>query len=530
MRGDPRIALSDAWASCLASDRVDELVALADTIPRRCHPKQRDCVIDTSRRVIVRCGGRAGKTTAAMFRLLRTLLTTPDAHCLFLASNREQAKQLIWDALKVWCADLNVAVKASEDDLVCRMLHNQAWVKLDGVDDSKSVEKFRGIPWDLVIIDECASIKPSLLNNLFYRILEPRLADRGGTIVFQGTPGHVLAGPFYELSRTGTPEALPYEERAGKPDWTSWTLHHWCARDAAEAGLPVARRIWDAFLEMKANNGWSDDNPIWQREYLGNWVRDNTQQVYAFRPYLDDGAAWNTWDPVCKDGWAKLPDHLKDVSYVIGIDFGFADPFAVVVMAYSLNDPTKTLYQVYEFAQRGLNIRQMAEHLLGPQLDLKKPGGVYGRIGWPTAVVGDASSQAVFKELAEVYGIRITPAPRRPGDKLAAIEAFNGDLIDGRIKALKGSKLAEQLAALQWVMKEDGTPQEDQGAENDVADAALMARGVAKHLRAAAPAEKAIEQRDPAEYPTPQRLNVADDWADMADDHWNDDAPYSPFG
>lgn len=483
---NPLVVLQDAWSDCLAEDRADELIKLADVIARKAHKNgQRGFVLDSSKRIAVLCGRGAGKTTAAEFRLARRLLKQAGAQCLYLASSRDQARKLLWEPLKALFARLNIAARFYEDRLQCVMQHNGASLTLDGANDRKDIEKYRGIPHDEVVIDECASMKPSLLDNLINQIIIPRLGDRKGTLVLIGTPGRVFLGPFYEITRTGSDQSRPYAERDDVvwEGWSSWSFHAWNLKDSAEAGIDAAINLWAAALEEKKNKLWSDDNPTWLREYLGRWARDNTETVYHYRPHDESGQPWNQWNPERTPfGLAKLPEHLSDWSFVYGIDFGVKDPTAIQVFAYSLTDPAKTLYHVYEFEKRGLNIRQIAAQIIGDSLDIDTPGGIVGQTDWPDAMVGDASSEAILKELADVYGIRISPAPRKWGDKLAAIETFNGDLIDGRIKIMMGSKLEEQLTLLQWVSREDGQIREDPGAENDCADAALYCRGAAKHL------------------------------------------------
>jgi hypothetical protein len=470
---DPGIVLQDYWERCRAEDRAGELVRKAERLSDRAYrPKQYEFVVDTSKRIVACCGSRAGKTTGAIDRLAATLLTVTGAQCLYIATNRDQCRKLLWEPLKALLKSLDVAARFYEDRLQCVMSHNSATVTLDGANDAKEIEKYRGIPYDLVIIDESASYKPALLDNLVDQVITPRLADREGTLILIGTPGRTHLGKFYELTRTGS-------------DAGGWSRHRWNAKDNADSGRPLAVRIWNAFLKEKADNGWSDENPIWLREVMGVWARDSTSNVYAYRPHDEDGKEFNRWNPKRNAfGFAELPADLKDVCYVYGCDFGIKDPFCVQVFAYSLSDPRKTLYHVYEFSQRGLNTRQIAERLIGPALDIEHPAGIYGQTGYPDAIGGDSSTATILKDLAEVYGIRIEPAPRGYQDKLAAIEVFNGDLVDGRIKILEGSKLEEQLSQLQWAVKENGSLQEDPGAENDACDGAIYARGVAKHLLA----------------------------------------------
>ena len=99
-------------------------------------------------------------------------------------------------------------------------------------------------------------------------------------------------------------------------------------------------------------------------------------------------------------------------------------------------------------------------------------------------------------------------------NKHDAIELFNGDLIDGRIKILKGSVLEQQLMNLQWAVDErTGLLREDKGARNDMSDAAIYARRRAAHKFAAEvvpePEPTAVEKRRGAMAPPERPVNPA---------------------
>lgn len=506
---DPGIVLADSWAEVEAGGRAEELAQLGELVAAKAHPSQRGFVADPSARIAALVGRGGGKTTGGMFRFARRMLTTPRAACLYIATTREQAEKLLWVPLKDLCAKLDIAARFYEDKLRCVFLHNGATLSLAGADDKKQIEKYRGIPHHEVGIDECASFPPLLLEHLIDRIIVPRLGDYNGTLWLIGTPGHTLRGPFYEVTRPGSSASRPYRDRddvvwAG---WSSWSFHSWSLEDAAGAGVKAAKNLWAAALREKKNKGWSDDHPVWRREYLGQWAADDTEKVYRYRPHDDDGQPWNQWDPEkLPSGFAKLPGPASEWCFVYGMDMGHSDPFALEVFAYRPTDTTKTLYHVFEFEQRGMYARTIAARLIGERLDAANPAGIVGETGWPDGMIGDVAGggETIIAELANVYGIRIEPAPRKHGDKLDAIELFNGDLMDGRIKVLKGSKLEEQLGDLQWVVGEHGELKEDKSARNDCSDAAIMARRIAKHLLAEdAPPERPYfpEPPDPARLP-----------------------------
>jgi hypothetical protein len=45
------------------------------------------------------------------------------------------------------------------------------------------------------------------------------------------------------------------------------------------------KRVWHQALLEKERNQWTDDNPVWKREWLGLWAADDTENVFRYRPH-----------------------------------------------------------------------------------------------------------------------------------------------------------------------------------------------------------------------------------------------------
>lgn len=444
-----------------------------------CHPLQQAFVLDPGRRVCARVARGGGKTTAGRCRFIRRMMTTPRAKCLYVATTRGQAEELMWSPLKDTLEKLEIAATFNETKLRCTLKKNGAQLRLVGADDKRELEKLRGLPHHEVGIDEGASYPAQILEHLLFRIIGPRLGDYGGVLWVIGTPGHLLGGPFYDATRTGSEIARPWEERElpEYADWQRWSFHHWALPDGAPY-VPEMARLWAAAQVEKEANGWSDEHPVWRREYLGHWAADDTENVYKYRAHDESGEPWNQWDPPrSPQGFAQLPP--GEWRFVYGMDMGHSDPFALEIFAYSLTE--NRLYHVYEFEKRGMYAQTIAQVLLGEKLDTEKPTGAIGVTGWPDGMVADTAGlgDALLDELKNVYGVAIEAAAKR--DKFDSIELFNGDLVDGRIRILKGSHLEEQLMSLQWAVDDVGRLKENKGQRNDCTDAAIYARRRAAH-------------------------------------------------
>lgn len=506
-----------------------------------CHPKQLDFVLDPGLYVNALVGRGGGKTTGGMFRFVLRMITTPRAKCVYVALTRDSAMELMWEPLKDLVAELGIKARFHETKLVCTFLENGAQLKLVGCDDRKDIEKLRGKPYHEVGIDETASIAFALLDNLIHRIITPRLGDYNGVLWMIGTPGHILRGEFYDSTRHGAVDAKgvplhrPYAER-DKPEytkygpWYRWSSHAWTLLDGVAAGLPRLISLWNRALLEKEKNGWSDEHPVWCREYLGRWAADDTENVYKYRAHVE-GKPWNQWDPtrVGPLQFAKLPTTFADWAFGFGMDLGHADPFSLQVFAYSPSDTTRTLYHVFEFIQTKMHAHPIAQLLLGEELNHMQPAGVMGVTGWPDAMVADLAGlgDTLLDELRNVYGITIVMAEKGYKYKFPAIELFNGDLIDGRIKVLKGSKLELELQTLQWVTNEYGIVTENKTMANHATDAAIYIRIAIAALFATSfatstppPAPKRDKRRDePAE---PTDAGDSDDALLLADGEFTD--------
>ena len=446
------------------------------------HPKQRQVSLDAGRRVNALVGRGGGKTTGARARLVMKALRLYKAKLVYVATTRQQAGELMWYPLKDLLDNLEIKATFNETERKCTFDLTGATIRLVGADDKREIDKLRGQSFHEVQIDEAASYPPGLLEALLFRVVGPRLGDLDGCIVAFGTPGHVLSGPFYDATRPGSEQHRPFEERH-LPEfdgWQRWSSHHWTLQDGARS-IPAMGRLWAEALREKEANGWGDDNPIWMREYLGRWAADDTAAMFRYRAHVD-GAAFNQWDPerIGPHKIAKLPPGEWLFGY--GMDPGTRDPLAINVFAVNPADPERKVLHVFGFDRRDMYARTIAELLIGEAAVGQVArgegvpdniAGLFGATGWPVEARADVAGQGegLLNELANVYGIRFLAAQKR--DKFSNIEVVNGQLVDGRLMVLKGSKLEEQMSSLQWRPDEYGNLKEDKGARNDHTDSCL---------------------------------------------------------
>lgn len=520
---------------------------LVERLLANCHPKQRDFVLDPADRIAARVGRGRGKTTGDMFRLLIRMFRQPHAQCLFVAETKPHAESLMWEPLKVACDRLGLVsgkdVYFSDSKLRMRVKRTGAILQLHGADKKKEIEKLRGLPFDEAIVDEAAILNPTILEWLVDRIISPRLR---GPIVLTSTPYHVLRGYFYEATRPGGPNHRPYAER-DDPKWKDWgggwSSHFWAGEDPDCANIPALADLWRRALIRKAENGWSDNHPIWRREYLGEWSADNTDSVYKYNATLGaedprgpEGTLWNRWNPPrmsARDGrpqgfvdLAKACPGVTDWHYAIALDKGNKDPFACTVHACSPQDKERKFRHVWGMEKLGgMYAKQIAIMLIGEaaterMLQGKEQGdldGILGVTGWPDVFVADAD-QALLDELTNVYGIKIAKTDRNRDSKVGGIEIVNGDLYDGLFVVLEdgtpgAGSLESQMIGLQWKPDENDILKEDPGQSNHSSDCGMYARRASSHMliRDAPDAEKSRAAPPARAYTDPQGLDTDDE-------------------
>lgn len=433
--------------------------------------QQRAVLDDPHDRKAVRCPRRAGKSWTSMVYAITTAIRNPHATIPIVLLTRAQAENIFWKDLKSMCRLYGIEVNPHESKLQLRFA-NGSMIFLIGAENRGEVEKLRGGKYDLCIIDEAKSFAAHILFDLIENVVQPALDDKEGTLLLTGTPGHILSGPFYEatypgyVKKVGDADIVQNVVFQGKQTDAPWSLHTWTRRDNTK----TKGDLWARALAHKKRMGWSDDNPTWRREYLGEWAPAADAMVYRLTEVYHKHPERISFEMGGLDNhWGLDPD--GEWHYIMGLDHGFEDDFALIVAAYS--DKTKELIPVYEFKQNHLTISQVAEEIQYA-LDLFD-----GRIEAMVSDVG--ASKQLVESLNQEYGFYLEPAEKR--DKEAYIELLNSDIWDGRVKMDFQSQLAFEMFHLQWEgieSEEDrenlirrGKLREDPSCPNHLCDAFL---------------------------------------------------------
>lgn len=388
-------------------------------------PKQLAFVLDQAREGSACCTRRAGKTIGIVVKLSRTAAARPGSVGLYLTSTRIVAKRNAWEALKEWAPLFGFTLEPLEAEL-CVRHPNGSRVYLSGAKDRAEVEKYRGMPLAIVVIDESQSFR-AYIEQLVDDVLAPALMDFAGSVWLVGTPGPVPIGYFFRATRNA-----------------AWARHFWSAADNPHI-LRKSGRSFDELLEHELKRrGVTIEHPSIQREWFGQWALDVDSLVFKYNEALNN-------------------KHLElHDEYVMGIDLGFDDADAIAVLGWSSRAPECEL--VFEWTGTKQTISALMARVAKVHEQFK-----------PHVVVADTGG--LGKKIAEEIQARLS-LPIEAADKqrkLEHIELLNDAMRTGRFFAPKTGRFAQDCQLVEWDKDNPERPKISERYHSDICDAVLYA-------------------------------------------------------
>lgn len=402
---------------------------------------------DPSRRKTVRCGRRSGKTVLLARLLYLRAHANPEAIAVYIALTRPTAERLMWSELKRMNERHRLGIKFNDQKLEAK-LPNGGQIWLAGADDKREREKLRGHAFCCVCLDEAGSFG-RYLEYLLDDVLDPALEDYDGELILAGTPPAACAGKFWEAD-TGQ-------------DGPQWSQHHWTVLQnpkfprwgrilAANEDLETWEDAAAYWLEQKKRDKeWADDDPVYLREWLGRWIRDENSLVYKYDPDR------NSYDTLPEGDW----------EYVLGVDLGYVDDTAFSVVAFDRDQ--LAAFVVFEHKEPGLDVTAIANKI-------KDIHRVYPIL--QTVVDQGALGKTIAAEMAARHNLPLEKAEKQ--NKFDYIELINADLRAGRLKMKRDGELAAEMTFLQYDPDSD-RKKEQEGMANHLCDATLYAWRESRH-------------------------------------------------
>ncbi len=279
------------------------------------HKKQLEIVDHPARYKVIRCGRRFGKTIMETSFMLEEALLNRDSLYFYIAPTYKQAKMIAWEMFQQHLRNVpkKLVKKMNESELYI-VLANHAKIAIKGADNPDSL---RGVGLNGVVMDEYADMKP----NVFKEIIRPALTDKKGWAHFIGTPKGF--NHFYDL----------YEEAGRKKDWQNFH----CS---------------------------SYDNPILDRAEIDSIRAEETEDTFA-QEYLAEfrkmeGLVYREFDRE-RHTYTDLPHEKQFIEVIAGVDFGFTNPTAIVVLGKDFDNHYWLIDEVY---QTGMTSNEITEKLM----------------------------------------------------------------------------------------------------------------------------------------------------------------------
>lgn len=370
------------------------------------HEKQLAFFRDPSQFKTALCGRQSGKTEAGAIVLTKTALDNPGAALLYVTKSKRVGQDIMWGKLNSINETYNLGMefKYMRGDVT---FPNGSIIHIRGADCRSEMDKLRGLTLTGIYVDETQNFTIGL-DYMLNDVLFAATLRHKAWVICAGTPNASCTGPFFEM--TTAEDGL-------------WSNHKWTTVDN-----PYLPDVAETLQNYRDKMGWTEDNPTFQREFMANWARDSSLLVFR---YSDHANILQRFEPKPDEDWR----------YVLGIDFGFEDATAFVVLAYS-----KLLGKV-------VVVESAKEEKLNPA-QASAVVDRYCQLYKFERMIGDSGALGkgyveTFNAQYPVHG-KIWPAYKV--DKLSQINLINADFESHalQIVAESNQELIEELRMAQW--------------------------------------------------------------------------------
>lgn len=275
-------------------------------------PWQEEVAKSNKRFRVINAGRRAGKTVLSIEEMITCAIMRNDARIAYIAPTNQQARDIAWESLKKRIQAIATNINETRLEIVIQNKHKTtSKIALRGWE---SIETLRGQAFDLVVLDEVASMRNFTIQ--WNEIIRPTLTDKKGLVIFISTPKGF--NHFYDLYK-----------KVGE-DWQSF---HYTSYD--NPNIPK-EEIDSAQRDM------SEDT--FAQEYMGDFRK---QQGLVFKDFSRD-----------RHVFTELPKNVA--RKFTGVDFGFRNPCSVMQVWKDFDD---RYWVVGEWYHTGKTEDEIAEYV-----------------------------------------------------------------------------------------------------------------------------------------------------------------------
>lgn len=433
-------------------------------------PKQWEYVTAADRFKVQWSGRRAAKTAGARIRTEKLADEKPGRRVLYIHQTFTNADQQFFKPLSESLKKRGVAHRLDNNDLMVYW-GNGSFLRCMGCNNIAEVKKKLGDWWDEIIIDEMQSYDDDVLYELVDRAILPTMIDHGGSATFQGTPPVTKAGFWYNLLTKST-----------------FRKFHWTLFDNPYIDHDAET--------VYAARGIKITDPIYRREVLGEICVDPDAVVFKY-------------DAERNDITAPRPELNHSAwRYVMGVDLGFSDNDAIVVLGWRVDDREKRLWECWSWQKNGLDYVKLAEEF---KLQVERWHPV--EICVDTGGHGARKIMESLRALFSVYKFRTKPA-----SVADSIALMNDDFRTGRFRVLPNGLIAHDASLVVWKPDKHGV-EISETFHSDIMAAARYAHSCAYHYLAEPTQEQLEEEESDEDRRVRQWLRRQEIEAD----------PYSPY-
>lgn len=240
---------------------------------------------------VVNCGRRFGKSTLAAMEMV-SLAAHTEAEIAYIAPTYKQARDIVWNMLKSIVAGTSVEDKINESRLEINIKNVKGTKSRITLRGWESIETLRGLKFNLLVMDEVASMKNFWPN--WEEIIRPTLTDYQGQVLFISTPKGF--NHFYDL----------YNKEKDDKDYKSF---HFTSYDNHHLPTEELDKAKDEMTEDRFAQEYMADF----RKTEGLVYKEFTRAEHTYDPSLT-----GTNEPTV---WAEQ---------FLGIDFGFNAPACIL--------------------------------------------------------------------------------------------------------------------------------------------------------------------------------------------------------
>lgn len=373
-------------------------------------PKQLAFFDDTSARVTAVCTRRAGKTVVDSAKAVDAVVKHPRRIALYITLTSQTSRDNLEPELDAANSSYALGLRKNADGHGLRYYTREGGcVWLAGCKDKREAEKFRGLPYSTVIIDEGGTHRKEVLKYLIDACVGPALTDIGGQLALTGTPGEVPQGMFWAASTGLDPTT------AG-----NWSKHRWSVRDNPHHPFGRDPAALEAY---RLERGLALDDPTWLREFEGQWVLDLDSLIYHY------DASKHAWDGV-------LPEGRQ--TNILGVDLGYDDECAFSATTSIEGQPTVYIRETYGKSQLLVGGIAAEIHRLTQRYRFDSIWIDSGGLG-----------KTILKTLQSEYGLNVRAAEKQ--DKGVHIRNMKSAMSAGHLKvAREAMGVVEEWETLPW--------------------------------------------------------------------------------